>query len=137
MLVLAIELYHDNEAKIEDLLSKVSASNLGTARQKWKFCADPLHCAAARGRIKVVKRLLEAGFEVNSVTEDAERGLIGATALHLAALHAQWKVVKLLMEKGADADLEAVWTEDGKRGRPRDWAPSEAIERGILSELGL
>ncbi len=83
-LVLAIEL----NRPLDEMKSIFADVNV-RGRSTWRFCADPLHCAAARGRRPVVKMLLEAEFDVNSVTESNEGDLRGATPLHFASLHGQ------------------------------------------------
>lgn len=52
--------------------------------------------AAMRGQTDEVRRLVQAGFEVNSRQAD------GATALHWAAYHGDAELGRLLLEAGAD-----------------------------------
>uniref|UniRef100_A0A3B5M233 Ankyrin repeat and sterile alpha motif domain containing 1B n=1 Tax=Xiphophorus couchianus TaxID=32473 RepID=A0A3B5M233_9TELE len=58
----------------------------------------PLHLAARNGHHSTVQTLLEAGMDVNCVTENG-------SALHEAALFGKMDVVRLLLDSGIDADL--------------------------------
>ena len=62
--------------------------------------ATPIHLAAYRGHLEVVRLLLEAGAE-----KDARRA-DGKTALQLAAWGGQTEMVQLLLENGADVNVE-------------------------------
>ncbi|XP_041479669.1 E3 ubiquitin-protein ligase MIB2-like isoform X2 [Lytechinus variegatus] len=57
-----------------------------------------LHKASARGHLKVVKALIEAGADIEITTDD------GHTPLHYAVDGDEPAVVKYLIEKGADID---------------------------------
>lgn len=65
-------------------------------RQLWK----PLHLAAHKGRIEVVKALLENGASL-SVRDDR-----GRTPLHIAACYGHETTVSLLLKSGASIDPE-------------------------------
>ncbi|XP_029019474.1 ankyrin repeat and sterile alpha motif domain-containing protein 1B isoform X3 [Betta splendens] len=58
----------------------------------------PLHLAARNGHLSTVQTLLEAGMDVNCVTENG-------SALHEAALFGKMDVVRLLLDSGIDIDL--------------------------------
>uniref|UniRef100_A0A3P9QIK0 Ankyrin repeat and sterile alpha motif domain containing 1B n=1 Tax=Poecilia reticulata TaxID=8081 RepID=A0A3P9QIK0_POERE len=58
----------------------------------------PLHLAARNGHHSTVQTLLEAGMDVNCVTENG-------SALHEAALFGKMDVVRLLLDSGIDTDL--------------------------------
>ncbi|XP_029901446.1 ankyrin repeat and sterile alpha motif domain-containing protein 1B isoform X4 [Myripristis murdjan] len=58
----------------------------------------PLHLAARNGHHTTVETLLEAGMDVNCVTENG-------SALHEAALFGKMDVVRLLLDSGIDANL--------------------------------
>ncbi|XP_078138330.1 ankyrin repeat and sterile alpha motif domain-containing protein 1B isoform X2 [Centroberyx gerrardi] len=58
----------------------------------------PLHLAARNGHHTTVQTLLDAGMDVNCVTENG-------SALHEAALFGKMDVVRLLLDSGIDADL--------------------------------
>ncbi|XP_053402143.1 uncharacterized protein LOC128557808 isoform X2 [Mercenaria mercenaria] len=72
------------------------------ARKAWlqerAFLA--LFIAAHRGHDKLVRRLIEAGADVNACTP------LGRTPLHVAASQGHGHIVDLLLEKGADIDAE-------------------------------
>ncbi|XP_060575576.1 uncharacterized protein LOC132733022 isoform X3 [Ruditapes philippinarum] len=72
------------------------------ARKAWlqerAFLA--LFIAAHRGHEKLVRRLIEAGADVNACTP------LGRTPLHVAASQGHGHIVDLLLEKGADIDAE-------------------------------
>ncbi|CAG5927486.1 unnamed protein product, partial [Menidia menidia] len=59
---------------------------------------SPLHLAARNGHHSTVQTLLEAGMDVNSVTENG-------SALHEAALFGKMDVVRLLLDSGIDTNL--------------------------------
>uniref|UniRef100_A0A7N8XZL0 Ankyrin repeat and sterile alpha motif domain containing 1B n=1 Tax=Mastacembelus armatus TaxID=205130 RepID=A0A7N8XZL0_9TELE len=58
----------------------------------------PLHLAARNGHYSTVQTLLEAGLDVNCVTENG-------SALHEAALFGKMDVVRLLLDSGIDTNL--------------------------------
>ncbi|XP_054608901.1 ankyrin repeat and sterile alpha motif domain-containing protein 1B isoform X1 [Dunckerocampus dactyliophorus] len=58
----------------------------------------PLHLAARNGHHSTVVTLLEAGMDVNCLTENG-------SALHEAALFGKMDVVRLLLDSGIDANL--------------------------------
>ncbi|XP_028426792.1 ankyrin repeat and sterile alpha motif domain-containing protein 1B isoform X2 [Perca flavescens] len=58
----------------------------------------PLHLAARNGHHSAVKTLLEAGMDVNCVTENG-------SALHEAALFGKMDVVRLLLDSAIDTNL--------------------------------
>ncbi|KAK3596887.1 hypothetical protein CHS0354_029074 [Potamilus streckersoni] len=59
-----------------------------------------LFIAAHRGHIKLVKKLIDSGADVNASTQ------LGRTALHVAAAQGRGHIVDLLLERGADIDAE-------------------------------
>ncbi|KAG9453603.1 hypothetical protein H6P81_006507 [Aristolochia fimbriata] len=61
----------------------------------------PLHLAASKGHSWCVRRLVEAGAEVNATSED------GRTALFRAAANGDVETVALLLEMGADPSIAA------------------------------
>uniref|UniRef100_I3JZS9 Ankyrin repeat and sterile alpha motif domain containing 1B n=1 Tax=Oreochromis niloticus TaxID=8128 RepID=I3JZS9_ORENI len=58
----------------------------------------PLHLAARNGHHSTIQTLLEAGMDVNCVTENG-------SALHEAALFGKMDVVRLLLDSGIDTNL--------------------------------
>ncbi|XP_044199179.1 ankyrin repeat and sterile alpha motif domain-containing protein 1B isoform X3 [Thunnus albacares] len=58
----------------------------------------PLHLAARNGHHSTVQTLLEAGMDVNCMTENG-------SALHEAALFGKMNVVRLLLDSGIDTNL--------------------------------
>ncbi|CAK8990518.1 unnamed protein product [Durusdinium trenchii] len=89
----------NNVRAVESLLQKPYDPN-------WRggaFNATPIHIAANRGHLEVVRLLLEAGADKDAVRTD------GATALFIAAKNGHLEVVRLMLEAGADKD--AVQTE--------------------------
>ena len=85
-MVLAVEM---DDADTIAALARANSAEI-SARRRWAFCSDPLHCAAARGKTEMVRVLLEAAGSdraalVASVTEDGAGN--EATAAHFAVLH--------------------------------------------------
>jgi ankyrin repeat protein len=74
----------------------------------------PLHAAARSGYNGLVRELVSAGINVNSVKEFSNGD--AATALHWAVYGQQLKTVKLLLELGADESV--VGTIFGLTGNP-------------------
>eukprot|EP00922_Rhytidocystis_sp_ex-Travisia-forbesii_P055004 GHVS01081472.1.p1 GENE.GHVS01081472.1~~GHVS01081472.1.p1 ORF type:complete len:424 (+),score=90.77 GHVS01081472.1:188-1459(+) len=62
------------------------------------FQHTPLHRAAVKGHLEVLKLLLEAGAAIDATTQ------WGCTALHLAATNGHCEVVEELLIRGAKAD---------------------------------
>jgi ankyrin repeat protein len=56
----------------------------------------PLHLAALRGRVEIMTMLLDAGVDINAVTEYQH------TVCHMAILNNQFDALKLLVERGAN-----------------------------------
>ena len=61
------------------------------------YGTTPLHLAAARGHLEVVRMLVEAGAKKDQQTKDD-----GSTALHFASARGHLHVVRFLVESGAD-----------------------------------
>lgn len=64
-----------------------------------ELLAAPMRTAASSGDVQTVRRMLEAGVDVNRVAED------GGTALQIAAFRGQEAVVDLLLQWKADPNL--------------------------------
>ena len=88
-----------------------------------------LHCAAYKGRTKIVRMLLDAGCNKHAFTRD------GANALHIAARGGHLETVQILIERGVDLGVrndEGLTAVDlARRFKNRQWqAIVEAIEVG-------
>jgi ankyrin repeat protein len=66
--------------------------------------STPLHFAAHRGHLEVVRLLLDAGAEI-----DAREGVSATTALHWAAEGGHADVAGLLLDRGADLEAIDTW----------------------------
>ena len=84
------------------------------------YANTPLIKAAAYGRIRVVKLLLEKGADVNKHNEGGE------TPLHYAARHGHVKVMEILLDHGADPTKKGTGC-----GTPMQWAGSRGQIRAI------
>lgn len=73
--------------------------------QSKKVQTTPLHLAAHRGYLDIVKLLIDAGADVNA----QEGNYSKSTTLHWAAKEGNLKVVKLLVESGAKLDVKDNW----------------------------
>ena len=73
----------------------------------------PIHIAADKGDLKTVKKLLDAGVDIDSQH-------YSGTPLHFASIAGQKKTVELLIAEGAD--INAITS--GVAGYPRDNASS-------------
>lgn len=83
---------------------------------------SPLHCAAKRGHLKIVKELIVRCANINALDH------LNNTPLHIAAEHGHVAVVKELLEKGADAEVI-----NGSGKKPMDMALGG--NRGTLVEI--
>lgn len=81
------------------VVMELLANNPEIARKKAKGGWTPLHCAAFRGRTKLVKLLLSKGVNINARVD------MGMTPLYLAINNGQTDVVKFLLSKGADLNI--------------------------------
>ena len=59
-----------------------------------------LHCASAKGRVEVIKLLVEHGADKEA--KDAD----GATPLHLAAFNGHVEAIKLLVQLGLNKEAK-------------------------------
>ena len=62
------------------------------------FFHSPLQCAARDGGISLIKRLLEAGADVNAKSIEIQ----GATALQFVAMRGHFEMLQILLEASAD-----------------------------------
>jgi ankyrin repeat protein len=74
--------------------------------------------ATAQGDLKLVKRYLDAGADVNQTLQVRVAGY-GGTLLHIAALADQKEIGKLLLDRGANIEAKAT---DANEGTPLHWA---------------
>jgi len=75
--------------------------------------------AASQGNLKVVKRHLAAGADINAAFEAPGVLASGATPLHIAVLSDQRKVARFLIDKDANINAPA---QDEYGGTPLHWA---------------
>ena len=61
----------------------------------------PLHAASEKGQVEVVKKLIQAGGDVNEQTE------YGSTALHAASENGHLEVITALLTAGADTTIKS------------------------------
>ena len=80
----------------------------------------PLHLSSMKGHVEVVKRLIQAGGDINCQT------VSGYTPLHWASLYGHVEVITALLAGGADKTIE------NKGGRtPYDWAKNQDTENAL------
>ncbi|XP_008552920.1 putative ankyrin repeat protein RF_0381 [Microplitis demolitor] len=84
-----------SDEELLDYLLKKKA-NLNINNDDW---GTPLHIAVTRENIKIVKRLIENGADINS-----PRGSFVWTPLHTAIENLNTEAIKLLIDKGADVN---------------------------------
>ena len=87
----------------------------------------PLHLASAHGHVEVVKRLIQAGGEVNQKcksgwTQDED----GSTPLHEASRNGHVDVITALLSAGADKTIK---NEDGST--PYVYAKNQATRNAL------
>ena len=80
------------------------AKDKGLTSAKDKDGSTPLHCAAWKGHLEVVRILLEAGAEIEAQNQNSHWG---TTPLHAASHGNQKAVVELLIERGADVNAKS------------------------------
>jgi ankyrin repeat protein len=70
------------------------------------FNRTPLHMAASRGNVEIVKMLIDAGSDANVQSN------IGYTPLHVAASWGRLEIAKMLIDAGAYVDVQdkSGWT---------------------------
>lgn len=91
------------ETEAMDMLLKHGASPHGDTT---RFMKTPLHTAASVNNVAAMRKLLDAGADING--QDAEKW----TALHFAVNRRAFEAVKLLVEEGIDASLKNEEDED-------------------------
>ena len=96
-----------NAAEVEKQL----AWGVNPNSKTFRYRTAPLHEAAANGKLRIVKLLLEKGANVNVTNEGGE------TPLHYAAKHGYLEVMEILLENGADPAQKGTGC-----GTPMQWA---------------
>jgi ankyrin repeat protein len=94
-----------------------AAMVLGCAEKKPDLS---LHDAVQQGNLAEVKRLLDAGHDVNAADEG------GATPLHVAAFQGDHDMVQLLLGRGADRSAR-----DADGDTPADFAKNDDVKAVI------
>jgi ankyrin repeat protein len=74
--------------------------NLGTINTQDARGRTPLHWAASRGQVEIVRMLIDAKANLNL------QSITGDTPLHWATLYGQEKIVKMLIDAGADLNVQ-------------------------------
>ena len=92
-----------------DALKRVVGRNQRRANDRVPSGSTPLAEAAVRGRLEMVKLLVERGAKVSGTNRD------GNTPLHVAAFMCHQKVVQFLLDKGASTN-----TKNGRGETPID-----------------
>lgn len=70
--------------------------NLINETENDTFLCSPLHFAAQKGHIEIVKYLIKSGAQIEF------KNLTGTTPLHWAAQNGHLEIVKILISHGAD-----------------------------------
>ena len=84
--------YKGREDLVADLIEKGADTNWDENEGKW----SSLHRAAWRGDLKITRRLVEAGAQIE------KKSKTGRTPLLIAAFHGKMSVVRYLILKGAN-----------------------------------
>jgi uncharacterized protein len=84
--------------EIADLPEFVEISPIGP-HSRGNFGSTPLHIAAIRGDVSVIRALLEAGADIDAPGED------GYTPLHDSVLQGHQEAVRFLLERGASREI--------------------------------
>lgn len=89
----------------------------------------PLIAAAQSGHLEVVKYLLDAGADINALTQMNRDDKIGDTAIARAVREGHLEVVKLLLDRGADPYRPGwMWNNAFDRIRDTDNSRAEEME---------
>ncbi len=75
---------------------------LSSARWRWRTNEAPLHLAALSGRTEALRRLLDAGADVNASASAVPQVEGAETPLHAAVKAGRADIVLMLMRAGAD-----------------------------------
>ena len=89
--------YDGREDSVADLVEKGADANWDENEGKW----SSLHRAAWRGNLRITRRLVEAGAQIE------KKSKTGRTPLLIAAFHGRMNVVRYLILKGANIDTQS------------------------------
>ena len=103
--------------EVELLPSTASEITLPTTKTQEPI--TDIWAAASQGNLKVVKRHLAAGADIDAAFMAPGVLASGATPLHIAVLSDQRKVARFLIDKGANINVPA---KDQHGGTPLHWA---------------
>jgi len=81
------------------------AANTNLANARYAMTRLPLHVAAAKGQLEIVKELVKQGAAINAPGDMMESSLANNTALDLAIEYNHPAVCKFLLEAGANPNV--------------------------------
>ena len=88
----------NDEEQVEKILKSDKKDNMINALGGGDFGHTPLHLAAAKGRLKLMRMLIDAGADVNAYNK------VGETPLTACAVNGQTLAAEMLIKHGADVE---------------------------------